>query len=216
MDKRGRAMAAERYLGSLYPDADCSLEYSDPWRLLVAVRLSAQCTDKRVNMVTPALFERYPDAEAMSRAEVGELESLIHPCGFFRSKARDLIAMSGRIAGEYGGKVPDTMEELLSLPGVGRKSANLILGDVYGKPAIVCDTHMIRISNRLGLADSTDPVKVESQLRGLLTPETSAAFCHRVVDFGRDVCRARNPRCESCGLSDICVFFKENSPESLT
>ena len=207
MNKKAKAAFAVEYLKTRYPEAQCSLEAADPFRLLVAVRLSAQCTDARVNTVTPALFGKYPDAESMAAAEVEDIEEIIRPCGFFHTKAADLKAMSGIIVTVHGGKVPGTMEELTALPGVGRKTANLILGDVYGKPAVVCDTHVIRICGRLGLTSSKDPLKTETELRKLLDPKESNDFCHRMVQYGRDVCRARGPKCAECGLAEICPSF---------
>ena len=189
-----------------YPMADCTLEERDPWKLLVQVRLAAQCTDARVNMVTPALFERYPDCEAMAQAESEDIEPFIHSCGFFRGKARDIVATARRLVSVYGGRVPDTMEELLTLPGVGRKSANLILGDVYNIPgSVVVDTHCIRLTNRMGIVEGTkDPVKIEMLLRAMLPPEKSNDFCHRMVLHGRAVCDARTPVCENCCCAAFC------------
>jgi len=189
-----------------YPMADCTLEERDPWKLLVQVRLAAQCTDARVNMVTPALFERYPNCEAMAQAESEEIEPFIHSCGFFRGKARDIVATARRLVSIYDGKVPDTMEELLTLPGVGRKSANLILGDVYNIPgSVVVDTHCIRLTNRMGIVEGTrDPVKIEMLLRDMLPPEKSNDFCHRMVLHGRAVCDARTPVCEKCCCAAFC------------
>ena len=189
-----------------YPDAACTLEEQDPWRLLVQVRLAAQCTDERVNRVTPALFERFPTAAAMAKAEFAEVEEYIHSCGFFRGKAKDIVLTAQRLTEVYGGTVPDTMKELLTLPGVGRKSANLILGDVYHQPgAVVVDTHCIRLTNRMGIIDNIkDPVKIEPILRQLLPPEESNDFCHRLVLHGRAVCDARKPLCEKCCCSAFC------------
>ena len=201
-----RALACVLALKEKYPDAMCSLDFDDPFQLLVATRLSAQCTDARVNLVTPALFEKYPGAAELSEAEVGDVEDLIHSCGFFRAKARDIIGAAKRIIEDFDGRVPDTMEELTSLPGVGRKTANLILGDVYGLPAVVADTHLIRISNLLGLADSKDPYKVELRLRELLPPEESNDFCHRIVFHGRETCVANRPKCDGCCLREYCDF----------
>lgn len=192
-----------------YPDAECSLIEREPYRLLIATRLSAQCTDARVNMVTPVLFERYPTLDALCEARVEDVEEIIHSCGFHHSKAKDIVAMCIRLRDVYGSRVPDTMDELLTLSGVGRKTANLILGDVYGKPAVVADTHCIRITNRLGLTDSKDPLKVETQLRAIAPPEESNMLCHRLVDFGRDVCSARSPKCGECELRDICNFSED-------
>ena len=204
MEKRERVRIIIKILKERYPDPKCSLEYSDPFQLLVATRLAAQCTDARVNMITPALFERYPAIEDFANAELSELEQLIHSCGLYRTKARDIKAMAKMIIGVYGGVIPDTIEELTKLPGVGRKTANLIVGDVYGKPAVVADTHCIRISNRLGLCSTKNPYKVEKQLRKILPPEESNDFCHRLVLFGREICSSRSPRCDICPLADYC------------
>lgn len=205
MTKKNAAAEVTARLKERYPNAICSLEYTDPLQLLIATRLSAQCTDARVNMVTPALFERFPDAEAFAAAEPDEVGEYIRTCGLFRTKARDIVMMCRDILARFEGKVPDTLEDLITLPGVGRKTANLIMGDVYGKPAVVTDTHLIRISNRLGLVDTKDPYKVELALRKLLDPAESSDFCHRIVLFGRDVCSARSPRCFECPLADICI-----------
>lgn len=196
-------------LGALereYPLAECSLNYDEAWQLLVAVRLAAQCTDERVNQVVPALFQRYPNAAAMALAEPEDVEPYIHSCGFFRGKARDIVGAARMLEEEFGGRVPDTMDDLLRLPGVGRKSANLILGDVYHVPgSVVVDTHCIRLSNRMGLVDDLkDPPRIETALRAILPPETSNDFCHRVVLHGRAVCSARNPRCEACCVREWC------------
>lgn len=204
MTKKQRAVAAVERLKAAYPEAICSLNYSSAWQLLVATRLSAQCTDARVNLVTPALFAKYPTMVEMAAADVEEVGKLIYSCGFYKTKSADLVEMSRILCETYGGIIPDTVEELIKLPGVGRKTANLVVGDVYGKPAVVTDTHCIRITNRLGLTDSDVPVKVESQLRAILPPEESNDFCHRLVLFGRDTCSARSPKCEACLLSDIC------------
>ena len=196
-------------LKELYPDGLCSLQYEKDYELLFAVRLSAQCTDERVNKVTPALFARFPTLESFAEADPKEVGEYIHSCGFFNGKARDLVACAQQILEKHGGKVPGTMEELTALPGVGRKTANLILGDVYGQPAYVCDTHCIRITGRLGLTDgSRDPLQVERQLRAILPPEESSDFCHRMVLFGRDVCTARSPKCENCPLRPDCAAGK--------
>ena len=196
-------------LKGLYPDALCSLQYEKDYELLFSVRLSAQCTDARVNQVTPALFARFPTLESFAQAEPEDVEPYIRSCGFFHGKARDLVGCARQLIDRFDGKVPGTMEELTSLPGVGRKTANLILGDVYGQPAYVCDTHCIRITGRLGLTDgSRDPLQVERQLRAILPPEESSDFCHRMVLFGRDVCTARSPKCESCPLRPDCAAGK--------
>lgn len=199
-------------LKGLYPDALCSLQYEKDYELLFAVRLSAQCTDERVNKVTPALYERFPTLESFAQADPAEVGEYIHSCGFYNGKARDIVACAQQLLQKHGGKVPGTMEELTALPGVGRKTANLILGDVYHKPGVVvADTHCIRISNRLGLCDTKDPYKVEQQLKKLLPPEESNSFCHRLVLFGRDVCPARSPHCESCPLKGSCPSFKTSA-----
>lgn len=204
MRKKERAEKAVERLEKLYPDAVCSLTYTDAFQLLIATRLSAQCTDKRVNMVTPALFAEFPDAKSMGEAPLQRVEELIKTCGLYKTKAKDLVAIGKAITERFGGKVPDNIEELTTLPGVGRKTANLVCGDIYGKPAVVTDTHFIRLCNRLGLVDTTNPLSVEKQMRKLLPPEKSNDFCHRTVLFGRDVCTARKAHCENCVLSDIC------------
>ena len=205
-------LAIVEELKKLYPEGLCSLQYPKPYELLFSVRLAAQCTDERVNMVTPALFARFPTLESLAQADPAEVETYIHSTGFSRAKARDIVLASQMLLRDYGGKVPDTMEELLKLPGVGRKTANLILGDVYHTPGVVvADTHCIRISNRLGLCDTKDPYKVEQQLKKLLPPEESNSFCHRLVLFGRDVCPARSPHCESCPLKGSCPSFKTSA-----
>lgn len=204
MDKKTRVLNAVNALEKLYPDAICSLEYTDAFQLLIATRLSAQCTDARVNMVTPALFEEYPDAESMSRASVADVEELIKTCGLYKTKAKDLVGIAKMLMSDFGGAVPDTIEQLTRLPGVGRKTANLVCGDIYGKPAVVTDTHFIRLCNRLGLVKTTDPLKVENTMRKLLPPEKSNDFCHRTVLFGRDICTARKTYCERCPMSEFC------------
>ena len=204
MRKKERAVAAVERLEKLYPNAICSLEYTDAFQLLIATRLSAQCTDKRVNMVTPALFAELPDPQSMASAELSRVEELIKTCGLYKTKAKDLIEIAKAITERYGGRVPDTIEELTTLKGVGRKTANLVCGDIYGKPAVVTDTHFIRLCNRLGLVETTNPLSVEKQMRKLLPPEKSNDFCHRTVLFGREVCTARKAHCENCVLSDIC------------
>ena len=204
MRKKERAVVAVERLEKLYPEAICSLEYTDAFQLLIATRLSAQCTDKRVNMVTPALFAELPDPQSMASAELSRVEELIKTCGLYKTKAKDLIEIAKAITERYGGRVPDTIEELTTLKGVGRKTANLVCGDIYGKPAVVTDTHFIRLCNRLGLVETTNPLSVEKQMRKLLPPEKSNDFCHRTVLFGREVCTARKAHCENCVLSDIC------------
>lgn len=197
-------------LKEAYPEAICSLDYRKDYELLFSTRLAAQCTDERVNMVTPTLFSRFPTLETLAGADVAEVEEIIHSTGFFRAKARDIVAASRMLLEVYGGKVPATMEELLKLPGVGRKTANLVLGDIYNAPgAVVADTHCIRISGRLGLTDGTkEPPKVEAQLRAVLPPEESNDFCHRLVLHGRAVCMARKPDCGSCTLRPWCDFYQ--------
>lgn len=188
-----------------YPDPACALHYEKDYELMIAVRLSAQCTDARVNLITPALFAAYPTLEAMAAAPVEHVEELVHSCGFYKHKARDIVLACQMLISQYGGKVPGTMEALLSLPGVGRKTANLLLGDLYKQPgSVVCDTHCIRICGRLGLSQGKEPEKVETQLRAILPPEESSDFCHRIVLFGREVCTARNPKCGECPLSMWC------------
>ena len=195
-----------------YPESICSLNYPKPYELLFSVRLAAQCTDERVNQVTPALFARFPTLEAIAQADVAEVEGYIHSTGFFRAKARDIVAAAQMLLTDFGGVVPDNMEDLLRLPGVGRKTANLILGDVYHTPGVVvADTHCIRISGKLGLTDGTkDPAKVEAQLRKLLPPEESNDFCHRLVLHGRAVCTARKPDCAVCSLRPWCDFYHKS------
>jgi len=191
-------------LEECYPDPICALDFKKDYELLFAARLAAQCTDARVNTVTPVLFKKYPTLEALAGADIKELEEIVHPCGFYRVKARDIAAASAMLIGVFGGRVPDTMEDLLRLPGVGRKTANLILGDIFKKPAVVVDTHCIRLSNRIGLVDSKDPVKIETALRDILPPEKSSDFCHRLVLHGRAVCSARNPKCSVCCITSQC------------
>ena len=207
---RTAEQAAEiiRCLENEYPDALCSLEYDKDYELLFSVRLAAQCTDERVNMITPALFERFPTLESFAEADVEEVEKYVKSCGFYHTKARDIVNCAKILLTQYGGRVPGTMEELLKLPGVGRKTANLILGDVYKAPgAVVVDTHCIRLSNRMGLVDNEkDPVKIESALRGILPPEKSNDFTHRLVLHGRAVCTARKPYCERCCVRHVCQF----------
>ena len=205
MRKRDITLSAVAALEKLYPDAICSLEYKDAFQLLVATRLSAQCTDARVNIVTPGLFARFPDAYSMAAADINEVEELIKSCGLYKTKARDLIEIGKKIVAEYGGRVPDTIEELTTLSGVGRKTANLVCGDIYGKPAVVCDTHFIRLVNRLGLVSTKDPLRVEREMLKLLPPDKSSDFCHRAVLFGRDICTARKAYCDKCPLNGFCV-----------
>ena len=206
MTKKQRALEIIERLKREYPDADCTLDYEEAWKLLVRVRLAAQCTDARVNVVVQGLFAKYPDVDALAAADVDDIEQIVRPCGLGRSKARDISACMKMLRDEYGGKVPEDFDALLKLPGVGRKSANLIMGDVFGKPAIVTDTHCIRLSNRMGLVDGIkDPKKVEMALWKLIPPEEGSDFCHRLVNHGREVCTARTkPYCDRCCLEDIC------------
>jgi endonuclease-3 len=205
MDKKEVALETYCRLERLYPNVKCSLEYTQPYELLFAVILSAQCTDARVNLVTHTLFKKYPTLEDYANCDILELEQDIKPCGFFRNKAKNIRATANVLLSDFNGQLPNSMEGLLTLSGVGRKTANLIMGDVYHQPAIVTDTHCIRIANRLGLTDSKKPPKVERDLVPLIPKEGSADFCHRLVQFGRDVCKARNPMCDLCPLNDICV-----------
>jgi len=198
-------------LKARYPDALCALNYKKDYELLISVRLAAQCTDARVNLVTPALFAAYPTLEALAEANISDIETYIHSCGFYRQKAKDIVLACQMLIRDYGSKVPGTMEELLKLPGVGRKTANLILGDIYRVPgSVVCDTHCIRICGRLGLSEGKEPEKVERQLRKVLPPEESSDFCHRIVFFGREVCTARNPKCGECPLAPHCSQMTGN------
>lgn len=194
-------------LKELYPDALCALHFGKDYELMIAVRLSAQCTDARVNLVTPALFAKYPTLEAFAAADVGDVEEMVHSCGFYKHKARDIVLSCQMLLSDYQGRVPDNMEDLLKLPGVGRKTANLLLGDIYHKEAYVCDTHCIRICGKLGLSQGKDPQKVEMQLRKVIPPEESSDFCHRIVLHGRAVCTAQNPKCSQCTLAPFCDFF---------
>lgn len=204
MTKKERAAACIEKLKTKYPDAICSLNYKDPLQLLIATRLSAQCTDARVNLITPALFEKYKTLDDFCAAELSDVEMLVKSCGFYHTKARDIIEMSKMIKKDFNGKVPNNIDDLTKLSGVGRKTANLIVGDIYKKPAVVCDTHLIRISKRIGLTDSNDPLKTEMQLRKILPAEESNDFCHRCVLLGRECCTARKAKCDICPLNDVC------------
>ncbi|MBQ9227723.1 MAG: endonuclease III [Eubacterium sp.] len=204
MTKKQRALNAVAILKKEYPEAICSLTAGNPFELLVAVRLSAQCTDARVNLVTPALFAKYRTLDDYAGAELADVEQLIKSCGFYHDKAKSIIGMAQMVRDEFGGTVPDTIEELVKLPGVGRKTANLIVGDVYGKESIVVDTHMIRIANRIGLVEVKEPVKIEMALKKLIPPEEGSDFCHRIVLFGRDTCSARKPKCDGCPMAENC------------
>jgi endonuclease-3 len=205
-NKKALALEIIERLKKEYPKSDCTLDYNEAWKLLVSVRLAAQCTDARVNIVVQGLYEKYPTIEALADAEVEDIEKIVRPCGLGNSKARDISACMKMLRDEFDCKVPDNMETLLKLPGVGRKSANLIMGDIYGKPAIVTDTHCIRLTNRMGLVDNIkEPKKVEMELLKIIPPEESNAFCHRLVDHGREVCTARTkPYCDKCCINDIC------------
>ena len=204
MTKKERALKAVEILKTEYPQAVCSLNASNPFELLVAVRLSAQCTDARVNLVTPALFEKYKTLDDYANASVKDIENIIRSCGFYKNKAESIVGMAQMIISDFGGRVPDEIDDLVKLPGVGRKTANLIVGDVYGKESIVVDTHMIRISNRIGLVSVKDPVKIETALKKVIPPSEGSDFCHRIVLFGRDTCSARKPKCEGCCMAEIC------------
>lgn len=203
-----KVLSIIQILKQRYADAPCALHYSKDYELMIAVRLSAQCTDARVNLVTPALFAAYPTLEAMAGADITDVERHVHSCGFYKHKARDIVLACQMLLHKHGGKVPDNMDDLLALPGVGRKTANLLLGDLYGTPgSVVCDTHCIRICGRLGLSQGKDPEKVEKQLRAILPEKESSDFCHRIVLFGREICTARSPKCSECPLSMHCCEF---------
>ena len=204
MTKKQIALAAVEALKKEYPDAKCSLTYTKPHELLIATRLSAQCTDARVNLVTPALFERYKTVDELADAEVSDVAEYIKSCGLYKTKSKDIVEMCKMLRDDFGGEVPDNIDDLTKLPGVGRKTANLICGDVYGKPAVVVDTHWIRITKRLGLHKLTDQKKIETELKKLLPPEESNDFCHRLVLHGRAVCSARSPKCENCCMNEFC------------
>ena len=208
MEMQERVAGVIAALKAEYPDALCALQYKKDYELMIAVRLSAQCTDARVNLVTPGLFARFPTLDAFADADIADVEECVRSCGFYKHKARDIVLACQMLRDEYGGKVPDKMEDLLRLPGVGRTTANLLLGDLSGEPgSVVCDTHCIRICNLLGLASGKEPEKVERQLRAILPPEESSDFCHRIVLHGRAVCIARRPRCEACTLAPYCRTF---------
>ena len=213
-EKKRRAEQLSQRLAELYPESECALEFGgDPWRLLVMARLSAQCTDKRVNIVSKDLFEKYPTPESMANADIGELEEIVRPCGLYRMKAESIKAASEMLVRDYGGALPPDMDELLKFPGVGRKIANLLLGDIYKMPAIVCDTHCIRICGRIGLYPEKEKSaeRVERVLRSLMDVTRGSDFCHRIVEFGREICSARSPRCDACPMTDICLHFEKKS-----
>lgn len=207
MKKKEIAELASAELEKLYPDAECTLDYDEPYQLMFAARLAAQCTDARVNVVTKTLFVKYPTLQSFADADLEELEHDVKPCGFYHTKAKSIKEMANQLINDFGGNVPDTMEKLLTLSGIGRKTANLMLGDVFGKPAVVTDTHCIRITGRLGLTKNKEPAKVEKDLLKILNPETSSDFCHRIVEFGRDICRARSPKCTQCPMNSFCQYY---------
>lgn len=207
MKKKEIAELASAELEKLYPDAECTLDYDEPYQLMFAARLAAQCTDARVNVVTKTLFVKYPTLQSFADADLEELEQDVKPCGFYHTKAKSIKEMANQLINDFGGNVPDTMEKLLTLSGIGRKTANLMLGDVFGKPAVVTDTHCIRITGRLGLTKNKEPAKVEKDLLKILNSETSSDFCHRIVEFGRDICRARSPKCTQCPMNSFCQYY---------
>lgn len=207
MTKKEIARLACEELQKIYPDVKCSLDYTKPYELMIGARLAAQCTDARVNIVTKTLFKKYPDLQSFADADLEELEQDVKPCGFYHTKAKSIKEMANQLINNFGGEVPDTMEELLTLSGIGRKTANLMLGDIFGKPAIVTDTHCIRITGRLGLTKNKEPAKVEADLVKLIPPENSSHFCHQIVEFGRDICSARNPKCDKCTLNYFCKYY---------
>ena len=209
MRQKEKIPIIREYLYQTYGDAPCTLDYDDPFQLLVATVLAAQCTDARVNLVTPALFSKYPTVKSFAEADVSDVEKLIYSTGFYRNKAKNIVACAKVLMEKYDGKVPDTMEELIALPGVGRKIANLLLGDVFGKPCIVVDTHCKRITKLLGLTKNTDPTKVEMDLKKIIPPEYGAMFCHQIVEHGRAICVARRPKCEECGMNTVCDYYKK-------
>lgn len=215
MTKKEIARLACEELEKIYPDIDCTLNYGKPYELMFAARLAAQCTDARVNIITKTLFVKYPDLQSFADADLAELEQDVKPCGFYHTKAKSLKEMAQKLIDDFGGEVPDTMEELLTLPGIGRKTANLMLGDVFGKPAVVTDTHCIRITGRLGLTANKEPAKVENDLKKLIPPEISSHFCHQTVQFGRDICRARSPKCSECTLNYFCKYYSSNGGKNL-
>lgn len=202
--KKERAARVIELLEQKYPDPRCSLTYSAPHELMIAGRLSAQCTDARVNIVTKELFDKYRTIEDFANADLAEVERIVKPCGLYKTKAKSIVGMCQKLISDFGGEIPQTIEELTTLPGIGRKTANLIMGDVFGKPAIVADTHCIRICGRLGFTTTKDPVKTESELKELIAPEKSSDFCHRLVMFGRDTCKARGQKCDECELAEVC------------
>lgn len=214
MTKQEIANLAIEELEKIYPDIDCTLTYNKPYELMFSARLAAQCTDARVNVVTKTLFVKYPDLQSFADANLEELEQDVKPCGFYHTKAKSLKEMARKLLDDFGGELPDNMDDLLTLPGIGRKTANLVMGDIYKKPAIVTDTHCIRITGRLGLTENKEPAKVEKDLLKLIPEEVSSHFCHQTVQFGRDICRARSPKCKECPLNYFCRYYadiKKNS-----
>lgn len=209
LTRKEKAVLVCSRLEEKYPDAICSLEYSQPHELMIAGRLSAQCTDERVNIVTKELFAKYRSIDDFADANVSDIEEIVRPCGLYKTKAESIVGMCRAIRERFGGRIPDTLDELTTLPGIGRKTANLIMGDVHGKPAVVTDTHCIRITGRLGLTDNTEPAKVEADLWKTVPPERSSGLCHRLVLFGREICKARGERCEECPLSDLCRAYSK-------
>lgn len=214
MTKQEIANLAINELEKIYPDIDCTLTYSKPYELMFAARLAAQCTDARVNIVTKTLFVKYPDLQAFADANLEELEQDVKPCGFYHTKAKSLKEMARQILEDFGGELPDNMDDLLKLHGIGRKTANLVMGDIYKKPAVVTDTHCIRITGRLGMTEHKEPPKVEKDLKELLPPEISSQFCHQTVQFGRDICRARAPKCWECPLNYFCRYYADTKKGS--
>lgn len=211
MTKKEKAVLVCDRLEERYPDAVCSLTYTKPHELMIAGRLSAQCTDERVNIVTKTLFEKYTSIDDFAAADVNDIMEIVRPCGLYKTKAESIVGMCRMINERFGGQIPDTVEQLTTLPGIGRKTANLIMGDVFGRPAVVTDTHCIRITGRLGLTRNTEPAKVEADLWRILPPERSSGLCHRLVLFGREVCRARGEKCADCPLADLCSYYGRKS-----
>lgn len=209
MTKKEIAELAVMELEKIYPDIKCMLNYSKPYELMFAARLSAQCKDERVNIITKTLFVKYPDLQSFADADLSELEQDIKSCGLYHAKAKSLKGMAQKLISDFGGEIPDTMEQLLTLPGIGRKTANLVMGDIFNKPAVVTDTHCIRIAGRLGLTEHKQPPKVEKDLQKLIPPEVSSRFCHQTVQFGRDICDARKPKCNECTLNYFCKYYSE-------
>lgn len=209
MKRSEKVLKIKEIFDKVYADAKCSLDYTEPYQLLIAVVLSAQCTDKRVNIVTQTLFDKYKTLKDFADADIDELAEAVKPCGFYKTKSRNIKALAQKIIEEYGGKIPDTMEELTALPGVGRKTANLILGDVYGKPALVIDTHAIRLTGRIGLTKETDPKKIEFDLKKFVPDDYSIHFCHQLVWHGRAICTARSPKCEICPIAMLCKYYEK-------